>query len=674
LKSKSDSTHEIELIDEAVNSNMIGTTTDLFDDATTQSTTATTDTHRQHGTNKSTYSKQDKTQVNDGTLRMTIRWKPSDYTELRQDDKAWSETASKMLRDIFYHPTNTIYVVPWQDKSISAARMVPTHSINQENLKQVCSPQISHIDSYSMSIIGIRICVSDTTFTTGSWINNEKVKTSLATNNVEVQISNSTCDSGTMMTAGAILLKHPGLTHRMYFLLALRRKLPNNTPFFDIGVHKRTQNGIECHHLVVRCGENHHEVLTEILSDCLDGKQTTALYIGTKILASMTQEATEDLFDTHQKYVNSLQRLPLSPQIVNIDRTREERLPTGKIMQSTRDWANSVKTDEGKPLQCDAENGGKDRKAYLLVPAPLIATVQPILQQYLASIRNNAQSQTNTGAPYDRPDEIYVPTASVQRNVDFLRNMSSVDIWKNAPSTIRHSQRYQESIPPTMTAMDRKAAAAPMDQAHMRTPIRHGQSSQSINDNTGSNSQSNQATTTQPAIRPIDDNTIATYTSTASTTLNSSYHANRFAELEAAIKANQKDFKSMNKQYQTMENKIIETMTSCHENTKQLITMQGQMNTLQTTIQSIADQMQFITQHLKDANESANSPTEPTLNSPVKKKQRHHEESEIPRQLTYHAMEPLNTQDDNHASGSTPADQEEAQYTETSFPDMAMEE
>jgi hypothetical protein len=65
LKSKSDSTHEIELIDEAVNSNMIGTTTDLFDDATTQSTTATTDTHRQHGTNKSTYSKQDKTQVND---------------------------------------------------------------------------------------------------------------------------------------------------------------------------------------------------------------------------------------------------------------------------------------------------------------------------------------------------------------------------------------------------------------------------------------------------------------------------------------------------------------------------------------------------------------------------------------------------------------------------------
>jgi hypothetical protein len=29
----------------------------------------------------------------------------------------------------------------------------------------------------------------------------------------------------------------------------------------------------------------------------------------------MTQEAIEDLFDTHQKYVNAIQRLPLSPKL-----------------------------------------------------------------------------------------------------------------------------------------------------------------------------------------------------------------------------------------------------------------------------------------------------------------------------------------------------------------------
>jgi hypothetical protein len=248
---------------------------------------------------------------------MTIRWKPSNYAALRQDDTLWCEAASKMLSDILYHPTNPVYVVPWQDKFISDKRMVPAITITPVNMKEVCLPQISHIDSYGMSIIGIGICVSDSKFTTGPCINNTQVKSSLAIHNVEVQMSNSTCDSGKMTTAGTILLKHPEYTHRMYFLLALRRKLPPNIPFFDISVHKRTQHGIKCPHLVVRCGENHQEVLTEILSNCLDGKQTTALYIGTKILASMTQESTDDLFDIHQKYVNSIQRLPLSPQIVN---------------------------------------------------------------------------------------------------------------------------------------------------------------------------------------------------------------------------------------------------------------------------------------------------------------------------------------------------------------------
>ena len=239
LKSKRNTIQEIDLTDEVAQDNMNGTQpVDTHDDTATQSTTATTETQRQHGTNRSVYYKNENTQVNDGTLRMTIRWKPVNYDELRQDDKLWCEAASKMLRDIFYHPTNTIYVVPWQDKTIAANRMIPAHTITPENMKQVCSPQISNIDSYSMSIIGLRICVSDTSFTTGSWIKNDKVKTSLASHNVEVQISNSRCDSGNMMTAGVILLKHPGFTHRMYFLLALRRKLPNNTPFFDIGVHR----------------------------------------------------------------------------------------------------------------------------------------------------------------------------------------------------------------------------------------------------------------------------------------------------------------------------------------------------------------------------------------------------------------------------------------------------
>ena len=137
-----------------------------------------------------------------------------------------------------------------------------------------------------MCIFGIRICATDKIFSSGSWLKNDNIKDALERHRVELTISNSTCDSGQMMVAGTIFLKHPVYTHRLYFLLALRRSLPSNTPYFDIAVHRRTPSGIDCPHLVVKCGEQHQDALTEILSDFLDGKQTTALFIGTKLLQS----------------------------------------------------------------------------------------------------------------------------------------------------------------------------------------------------------------------------------------------------------------------------------------------------------------------------------------------------------------------------------------------------
>jgi hypothetical protein len=57
----------------------------------------------------------------------------------------------------------------------------------------------------------------------------------------------------------------------------------------------------------------------------------------------------------------------------------------------------------------------------------------------------------------NRPTEIYVPTASVQRSVDFIRTMSSIDIWQNAPSAIcqahsKPSTPYQAPVPQSASA------------------------------------------------------------------------------------------------------------------------------------------------------------------------------------------------------------------------------
>jgi hypothetical protein len=73
---------------------------------------------------------------------------------------------------------------------------------------------------------------------------------------------------------------------------------------------------------------NHQAVLTEILSDFFDGKQTMVLYLGNQVLHSMTQEVIEDLIDIHQNNINSIKRLPKFPKILNIDQIN----PTTKTL------------------------------------------------------------------------------------------------------------------------------------------------------------------------------------------------------------------------------------------------------------------------------------------------------------------------------------------------------
>lgn len=153
----------------------------------------------------------------------------------------------------------------------------------------------------------------------------------------------------------------------------------------------------------------------------MDGVKTTALYVGTQYIQSLTQEALEALYDLHQKYVNSIQRLPLSPYVINIDRIRDEHTSTGTIRRTAREWANKIINSDGVTIQCDAENGGRDKKAYLLVPEHLLDLARLEINQYLHNLRNgHIQSNQPHGIntqDMDRPREIYVPTEAVQRNI-----------------------------------------------------------------------------------------------------------------------------------------------------------------------------------------------------------------------------------------------------------------
>lgn len=117
-----------------------------------------------------------------------------------------------------------------------------------------------------------------------------------------------------------------------------------------------------------------------------------------------------------------------------------------------------------------------------------------------------------------------------------------------------------------------------------------------------------------------------------------------------------------------MENRVMETMEACHENSKQLVTMHTQMATMQTTMQAIADQISVLTDHIMDHSNK----------SPVKKKQRQTGEKPQHNKLEgtnlIFALDNDKLDNSTSSPNSTIADQEEAQYTEPSSPDSAMEE
>jgi hypothetical protein len=141
--------------------------------------------------------------------------------------------------------------------------------------------------------------------------------------------------------------------------MSLRQTLPDTTPYFDLGIQYKTPHGKRVPHLVVRCGSNHVNTLTEILS-----AQLTAI------------------FEQHTNFVNSLQRLPMYPLVINVDRLRRETTNGINMERSARDWVATLRLESGKPMQCDVENGGTDRRAYMIAPTNNLETAKTALEHY----------------------------------------------------------------------------------------------------------------------------------------------------------------------------------------------------------------------------------------------------------------------------------------------------
>ena len=304
-----------------------------------------------------------------------------------------------------------------------------------------------------MYVFSFRLCLSSNT---GTWIGHKTTKQNMAKHNVEVSISNSSSDSGdTVSIAGYLFFKHPKHTQRMYYLSHLRRQLPDTTPYFDIGYHRRTPTGQDIPHLSIKCGANHVGSLTEILSLYLDGTNT-AVFLGRLLLSKMSTAEVDAIFQTHADYMANTRVISMAPTIQNLDLIRKEHRGITVIERNTRTWATTLTDADGNSLRCDADNGGDSRRAQLLVPSENLALAQQAFKEYKESVSTFNQREadfTSLIQEANPPQAIYVPTANVHNNLALIQKRSPLNVWKNAPAAVRSPDGTSPTgyRPPTMS-------------------------------------------------------------------------------------------------------------------------------------------------------------------------------------------------------------------------------
>ena len=470
----------------------------------------------------------------------------------------------------------------------------PLDNITPQTLRQHLSPNISVLKTNQTFIFGLRLFAPDNHLS--AWITRESTREILRNQQMEITISNSKSSSGNVVTAGYILMKHPIYTQRYFFLLSLRKALPTNTPFFDLAIHRRTPHGETTAHIVVKCGENHITGLSEILSAYLDGQRNnTALFVASQAVKSMTQEEIGKMFDAHKKYVDDIQRLTLYPKVINIDRKRPEHNGNDTIIRTTRAWAQTLKTAQGQSLRCDVENGGSDRRAYLLVVSQHLDRAKIELHNYLQALhtatRHSRGSTDDERRQTDpkRPTEIYIPTPAVMNNLKFLNTLTSEEVWKSAPTTIR-SPMPQARHP----YASHKGASPPAQPPTMDT-LRPRTQKTSPNQKTGNYLSAPSNRDKQIDFPPLhsndtrqDDTTVGT---TASNFTRTTYRNNqnafnsKFKELEDQINSHSQEFQAIHTRFDSLNEQILRNMQIASEHSKKFSQMERQFHDMNTAVQ-----------------------------------------------------------------------------------------
>lgn len=386
--------------------------------------------------------------TNDGTHRLTFRWKPTEnYQLLAENPVEWLTGFLDILKNLFSDRDGAFY--RWESEDLSQHCSIS--DLTPHELRDYISPKITSMDTLSTFVFGIRFRFSAKSPL--SWRNNPQTKKTLQEYGLGLSLSNSICSSGRLVIAGYILFKAPYTTHRVRYLQSIRSHLPDNAPFFDILLFKRTPTDDKIHHLAVQCGENHVRTLTSVLSAYLTGRGT-AFFLSRLAFAKLTNDQIRKYFDMHLSYISSLRSIKLSPGISNLDVARRESHPDGTYTERTpREWATTLTLADGHtPARCDVTNGSSDFQTYLLVPTEHYAEILTAVRAYRFRLNILGERETRFRDSLSPPTEIEVDL-STQDNLSYLEALSAS--WKPAAAASADndassgtSQNTQRRSPP----------------------------------------------------------------------------------------------------------------------------------------------------------------------------------------------------------------------------------
>ena len=147
--------------------------------------------------------------MNDGTPRITVRWRPTKYQELLADNTLWNYKATDLVHIILGTATRAV-IYPWK-AAPGVTPAIPFINLTPEHIPDDIGLKTPPTNPAKVFIFSFRLCLAAGP---REWLKNCNTKQNLETHHAELSLSNASSDSGDITTAGFIFFKNipPSLT------------------------------------------------------------------------------------------------------------------------------------------------------------------------------------------------------------------------------------------------------------------------------------------------------------------------------------------------------------------------------------------------------------------------------------------------------------------------------